>query len=65
MLNFADRTGYGAFMVLWPQMVTSVVGTVIKGRVRGGQASGRARASAGEQVHARMCEAKREGEGGG
>lgn len=35
MLNFADRTGYGAFMVLWPQMVTSVVGTVIRGSVRG------------------------------
>lgn len=51
-------------MVLWPQMVTSVVGTVIKGRVRGGKRLG-ARVQVLESKCTRACARPREGEGGG
>lgn len=53
MLNFADRTGYGVFMVLWPQMGGKGVHTVIKGCARGAARQAR-RAARGRVWEERM-----------
>ena len=57
MLNFADRTGYGAFTVLWPQMEGHVKLSYKTGQKcgEGGSMETESMRRKGRQEHGRVC----------
>ena len=57
MLNFADRTGYGAFTVLWPQMEGYVKFSYKTGQKcgEGGSMETESMRRKGRQEHGRVC----------
>ena len=57
MLNFADRTGYGAFTVLWPQMEGKANLSYKTGQKcgEGGRMATESMSRKGGQEHGRVC----------